>query len=367
VPYVAESIKQFGFKVPIVIDSNNVIVCGHTRYKAAKKLKLKTVPCIIADDLNEEQIKAFRLADNKVGELAEWDLDILKLELDDISNIDMTDFSFDLNSLTEEAEQKEVIEDDFDEEPPVEPRAKLGDIYQLGNHRLMCGDSTSAEDVEKLMNGDKADMVFTDPPYGVSYEGGCNEKKKQQIKNDSLSGNSLYQFLSDVFSNIHIFSKEKSAVYVFYATKTTQEFVNAFIDNGLKLRTIIAWYKQGGGFGDFMAHYMSAYEPCLYGSNGESVNWYGPTNEKTVWEIEKEKKCDLHPTMKPIKVPARAISNSSLENDIVLDLFGGSGSTLIACEQLNRNCYVMELDPKYIDVIIARWEKFTGKKAVKLN
>lgn len=362
---VAESIKEFGFKVPIIIDKNNVIVAGHTRYKAAKKLKLKKVPCIKADDLNEEQIRAFRLADNKVSEIAEWDFDLLNIELDSISNIDMSSLGFDLD--IEELETEEVVEDDFEVEVPEEPKTKLGDIYQLGNHRLMCGDSTSITDVEKLMNGNKADMVFTDPPYGVSYEGGLNDKKKQQIKNDSITGNDLYYFLYDVFVNAKLSTKDKSAIYIFYATKTTKEFINAFLDSGLKQRSIIAWYKQGGGFGDFMAHYMNAYEPCIYGSNGESVNWYGASNEKTIWEMNKEKKCDLHPTMKPIELVARAINNSSKQDDGVLDLFGGSGSTLIACEQLNRNCYMMELDPHYVDVIIDRWETLTNKKAVLLN
>jgi DNA modification methylase len=231
----------------------------------------------------------------------------------------------------------------------------------------MCGDSTAKETVALLMNGEKADMVFTDPPYGVSYEGGLNEKKKAQIKNDALKGNTLYTFLCDVFRNLKASTKDKSAIYIFYATKTTREFINAFDDAGLKQRGIIAWYKKGGGFGDFMAHYMNAYEPCIYGSNGESVNWYGLSNEKTVWEIDKEKKCDLHPTMKPIAVVARAINNSSRKGDAVLDLFGGSGSTLIACEQLNRRCFMMELDPKYCDVIIKRWETLTGKKAELLK
>src|SRR5574344_1152458 len=300
VEFVMNSIKEFGFKVPIVIDKDGVIVAGHTRYKASKKLKLTEVPCIIADDLTDEQIKAYRLADNRVAEKSEWDIDLLSGELDDILNIDMTQFDFDL-SLGDE-EESEVVEDDFDVELPEEPKAKLGDIYQLGNHRLMCGDSTSITDVEKLMNGNKADMVFTDPPYGVSYEGGLNDKKKQQIKNDSITGNDLYYFLYDVFVNAKLSTKDKSAIYVFYATKTTKEFINAFLDSGLKQRSIIAWYKQGGGFGDFMAHYMNAYEPCIYGSNGESVNWYGASNEKTVWEMDKEKKCDLHPTMKPVEL-----------------------------------------------------------------
>ena len=373
VKYVAESIKEFGFKVPIIIDSNNVIVAGHTRLKASKLLKLDEVPCIIADDLNEEQIKAFRLADNKVSEFAEWDFELLSEELDDILNIEMSDFGFDL-SLDLPTEEKEIVEDDFDVEIPEEPKAKYGDIYQLGEHRLMCGDSTKEEDVAKLMNGQVADMVFTDPPYGVSYTGGMkiengkiNSNNKTMIKNDALTDNQLYSFLYDVYLNLKTFTKEKSALYIFFAHSRTREFINSLHDVGLKQRSIIIWHKTSGGFGDFMAQYMNAYEPCIYASNGDSVNWYGPTNEKTVWSMDKEKKCDLHPTMKPIALVARAIQNSSEKNDIVIDLFGGSGSTLIACEQLDRKCYMMELDAKYVDVIIARWEQFTGKKAVLIN
>ena len=360
---VAESIKQFGMVQPLVLDKNNEIVIGHCRYEALKKLGEKEAPCVMADDLTEEQIKKLRNLDNKLNE-SEWDYDLLKFDIEDL---DFSGFEVDWEIPDLDFEEKETEDDDFDIELPVEPKSKLGDIYQLGNHRLMCGDSTKIEDVEKLMNGNKADMVFTDPPYGVSYEGGLNEKKKQQIKNDSITGNELYYFLYDVFVNAKLSTKDKSAIYVFYATKTTKEFINAFIDSGLKQRSIIAWYKQGGGFGDFMAHYMNAYEPCIYGSNGESVNWYGASNEKTVWEMDKEKKCDLHPTMKPVGLVSRAIKNSSKQEDGVLDLFGGSGSTLIACEQLERTCYMMELDPKYVDVIIERWEQYTCKKAVLLN
>lgn len=216
-------------------------------------------------------------------------------------------------------------------------------------------------------------MVLTDPPYGVAYTGGSTIENgkiksngKKQIKNDSLDYKNLYLFLYDVFSNLKASTNPKSAFYIFYAHSRSREFLNAFYDAGLKQRSIIIWHKTSGGFGDFMAQYMNAYEPCIYGSNGDSVNWYGATNEKTVWDMDKEKKCDLHPTMKPVELMARAIKNSSRKGDSVLDVFGGSGSTLIACEQLGRRCYMMELDEHYVDVIIERWEKFTGRKAVKL-
>jgi DNA modification methylase len=230
----------------------------------------------------------------------------------------------------------------------------------------MCGDSTKAEDVARLMGEDKADMCFTDPPYGVSYEGGMNDVKRKQIKNDALRGDGLYNFLVPVFENIKAYTIQKAGIYIFYAHSNTLQFINALFDVKLKQRSILIWKKVGGGFGDFMAQYMNAYEPCIYASNGETVNWYGPTNEKTVWEMEKEHVCDLHPTMKPIPLVGRAVGNSSKEGDIVIDLFGGSGSTMIACEQMHRRARLMELDPHFCDVIIARWEKFTGLKAEKI-
>ena len=369
---IINSINEFGFINPVIIDENNMILVGHGRITAGKRAGLKEAPCIRVGNLTEDQKKAYILADNKLSDLGGWDLDILNEELENIE-LDMSLFGFDDFDFAIDLDDAEIIEDEVPE-VPEEPKAKLGDIYQLGNHRLMCGDSTSADDVNKLMNGVKADMVFTDPPYGVSYTGGMKiengkieSNSKRQIKNDALDYKNLYKFLYDVFINLKNNTILKSAFYVFYAHSRTREFLNAFYDAGLNQRSIIIWYKTSGGCGDFMAQYMNAYEPCIYGSNGESVNWYGPTNEKTIWEIDKEKKCDLHPTMKPIEVVARAINNSSNKNNSVLDLFGGSGSTLITCEQLNRQCYMMELDPHYIDVIIQRWENFTGKKAVKLN
>lgn len=376
---IVASINEFGFTNPLLIDEKDNIIAGHGRLLASKKLKMEEVPCIVLSGLTEAQKKAYVIADNKMALNAGWDDELLKIELENLKeldfNLELTGFNVDeLDDIFQVKEEQEVIEDDFDIEPPEEPKAKLGDIYQLGNHRLMCGDSTKTEDVEKLMNGNKADMVFTDPPYGVSYTGGMKIENgkiesngKKQIKNDALDYEKLYSFLYDVFINLKNNTILKSAFYVFYAHSRTREFLNAFYDAGLKQRSIIIWHKTSGGFGDFMAQYMNAYEPCIYGSNGDSVNWYGTTNEKTVWDMDKEKKCDLHPTMKPIEIVARAINNSSKKDEKVLDLFGGSGSTLIACEQLNRNCYMMELDPKYVDVIIKRWEEFTGKKALLIK
>jgi len=367
---VANSIKRFGWQQPLVIDDAGVVVIGHCRLLAAKKLGLKTVPVTVASGLTEDEIRELRIADNKTNE-SPWDFELLQ---EDLEGLDFDGFDFDFEIPGEEEEPVEVTEDNWDKPLPEEPRSKLGDIWQLGRHRLMCGDSTDPAVIDRLMDGVKADMVFTDPPYGVSYTGGMKIENgkiesngREQIKNDSLDYERLYHFLYDTFTNIKMHAKEKSAVYVFYAHSKSREFLNAFHDAGLKRRSVIIWHKTSGGFGDFMAQYMNAYEPCIYGSNGEAVNWYGATNEKTVWDMDKEKKCDLHPTMKPIELVGRAIKNSSKKDDIVLDCFGGSGSTLIACEQLNRTCYMMELDPRYVDVIIDRWETFTGGKAVLLN
>ena len=369
---IKNSILEFGFNDPIAVWKDNEVIEGHGRLMAAQELGYEEIPIIRLDGLSEEQRKAYMLVHNKLTMNSGFDLELLSLELDSIIDIDMSDFGFDLDFDTDEPAK--VAEDDYDEEPPAEPKAKLGDIYQLGRHKLMCGDSTDTAVIDKLMGGVKADMVFTDPPYGVAYTGGMKIENgkiesngKKQIKNDALDYENLYQFLYDVFANIKAHTKEKSAVYVFYAHSRSREFLNAFHDSSLKQRSIIIWHKTSGGFGDFMAQYMNAYEPCIYGSNGETVNWYGATNEKTVWDMDKERKCDLHPTMKPIELVGRAVKNSSKKGDVVLDIFGGSGSTLISCEQLNRKCYMCELDPHYVDVIIDRWEKFTGQKAVKLN
>lgn len=361
VKYVAESIKEFGFKVPIVIDKNNVIVAGHTRYKAAKKLKMSEVPCIIADDLTDEQIKAFRLADNKVAEKAEWDFDLLNAELDDIIDLDMELFGFE-DALQDDAE--EAVEDEFEVELPAEPKSKLGDIYQLGDNRLMCGDSTVLEDVEKLMGGVQADMLLTDPPYNVNYEGKTKDKLK--IKNDKMDNDNFRQFLIDAFSNADMVMKPGAVFYIWHADSEGYNFRGACFDVGWTVRQCLIWNKNSMVMG--RQDYQWKHEPCLYGwKEGAGHLWASDRKQTTVINFDKPTRNDMHPTMKPIPLFDYQIKNNTKGGDVVLDLFGGSGTTIMACEQNGRRGYSMEYDPRYVDVIVDRWEKFTGAKAVLLN
>lgn len=360
VKYVAESIRQFGFKVPIVIDRDGVIVAGHTRWKAAKKLKLEKVPCIVADDLTDEQIKAFRLADNKVAEKAEWDFDLLSEEMDSLLDFDMSVFGFE---DIEEEEPQEVTEDDYEAELPEEPKAKPGDIYQLGNHRLMCGDSTIFSDVEKLMGGQFADMLLTDPPYNVNYEGKTKDKLK--IENDKMDDDKFRQFLADVFSNANMLMKSGAVFYIWHAGLQGYEFMGACADIGWKVRQCLIWNKNSLVMG--RQDYQWKHEPCLYGWKEGTHLWASDRKQSTVIDYTRPTKNDLHPTMKPIGLFDYQIKNNTKGGDIVLDLFGGSGTTIMACEQNGRIGYMMEFDPKYVDCIIDRWEKFTGQKAVLLS
>ena len=346
---VAASIRDFGFKVPIVIDADNVIIAGHTRVKAARKLGLKSVPCIIADDLTPEQIRAFRLADNKTAELAVWDFDKLNEELAAI-DMDMSVFGFDMLEFEEE---KKVVEDEVPEVDQDADVTKLGDIWQLGRHRLMCGDSTDKATVELLMDGKKADMVFTDPPYGVDYDG---------INNDSRSG--LEDLLTSAFENYKQNCIDGASVYCFHSDKCADIFHKVF-RSFCHFSSMIIWEKQSLVLSQ--GDYQSIHEPCLYGwfDNG-THRFFGDRKQTSVWQFDR-KSIEGHTTPKPIGFICKALENSSKKNEKVLDLFGGSGSTLIACEQLNRTCYMMELDPKYCDVIIKRWETLTGGKAQRAN
>ena len=358
---VASSIREFGFKVPVVIDKNGEIIAGHTRYKAAKKLKLKEIPCIIADDLTEEQIKAFRLADNKVGELAEWDLDMLDIELDEITEIDMEQFGFYMPDMESEAE---AIEDDFDEEPPEEPESKPGDIYKLGEHVLMCGDSTDIKSVEKLMNGEKADMLLTDPPYNVDYTGKTEEALK--IENDKMDNESFIQFLQRAFLSADNVMKPGAVFYIWHAGLEGYNFMCACRQAGWTVRQCLIWNKNSMVIG--RQDYQWKHEPCLYGwKDGAGHLWTSDRKQTTVLNFDRPTKSRLHPTMKPIALFDYQIKNNTNGGDIVLDLFAGSGTTIMACEQNGRKAYCMEYDPRYVDVIIKRWQEFTGRKAELIN
>lgn len=353
---VANSIKNFGFKSPIVVDANKVIVNGHTRLKASKLLGLTMVPVIIASDLTEEQCRALRLADNKTAEIASWDKKLLMKELESIDweglEMDMTDFGFD-NIF--DSKPKEVTHDDFEEGQyiPATPYSMQGDVYLLGRHRIMCGDSTNPEMVKTLLNGNKADMIFTDPPYNVNYEGSDG----QSIQNDNMGNEEFYNFLLSVYKNMFDSIKEGGSIYVCHADSEGLNFRKAFIDAGFKLAQCLIWVKNSFTMG--RQDYQWQHEPILYGwKPGAGHYFVDDRSLSTVWFYDKPKHNDLHPTMKPLELVGQGINNGSLLGQLVLDLFGGSGSTLIACEQAGRINYSMELDEKYADVIVKRFIKY---------
>lgn len=350
---VANSIKEFGFKNPIIIDKDNVIVCGHTRRLAAIKLGLTEVPCIRADDLTEDQIKAFRVADNKTSELSTWDLDKLKIELGDIE-LNMADFGFE--DLLDQ--MKELPEDDeFDADTELEKEAfvKKGDIWHLGRHKLMCGDSTTS-DVQVLMEGKYADLCVTDAPYNVDYEGGSGMK----IQNDNMSGEEFYKFLDKAFKNINLSLKPGACFYEFFATREHVNFENALKDNDLSPKQELIWSKNGQ-FTLGRQDYQWDFEPCFYGwKNGASHNWYSDRKQKCVLTFDKPKRNELHPTQKPVPLISYLMKNSSRPKDLIIDLFGGSGTTLIAAEETDRTCFTMEIDEKYASVIVRRYVKARG-------
>ena len=370
VAQIAGSIKEFGFNNPVLVDKENSVIAGHGRLMAARKLGMDKVPVVELEHLTESQRKAYVLADNRIALNSGWDTSMLSLELQDLKDdIDLSLLGFDpdeLNALLNPIEETEGLTDeDAVPDVPDEPKTKLGDIYILGNHRLMCGDSTSIDAVEKLLEGQKADLLFTDPPYGVSYEGGHNKKKRQGIIADTLQGEDLTDLFYESLSTAITWLKDGAALYVWYASGKSIETYASLAKLPLKLRAVIQWYKVKSGLGAFMSQYIPNCEPCMYlHKEGCSPSWYGPTNEKTVWELKKEATNKFHPTQKPVELPERAITNSTKQGDSVLDLFGGSGSTMIAAEKIGRCARLMELDPKYCDVIVARWEEFTGKKAV---
>lgn len=373
VEQICNSIRETGFNDPIGV-WHDEIVEGHGRLLAAEKLGMKEVPIIRLDDLTDEQRRAYMLAHNKLTMNSGFDIELLDMELAEIETIDMTLLGFDDK---EEETPQEVVEDDFDAEPPEKPKSKLGDIYQLGEHRLMCGDSTNAEQVAKLMNGEKADMIFTDPPYNVNYAdknkflNGADKGNRIQsdIQNDNAFDDETAkcELWEPAFKNMADNAKDYCSIYVTMPQGGAHMMMMMMMAAAAswQVKHELIWVKNNHVLG--RTDYYYKHEPILFGWK-EKHKFYGKGEfDKSVWEIPKPQKSDLHPTMKPIRLIANALNNSSKDNDIIMDLFGGSGSTLIACEQLNRQCFMMELDPRYVDVIIDRWETFTGKKAVKLN
>lgn len=384
---VAESIKQFGFRQPIVIDSKNVVVIGHARLEAAKLLGLAEVPVHLADNLTDVQIKALRLADNKLNE-SKWDLD---LAIEELKEIDAAGLGMEITGF-----ERDLLHDlsDEDQVPPLPEVAesKLGDIYELGNNRVMCGSATSKDDVTKLMNGKLADMIFTDPPYNVNYSG-RGKNTSNTIKNDNQDEQSFRKFLTEAFHRYVESSKNEAGMYCCYASSTHREFEDSLNEAAYEVKNQIIWVKlvASMGWGD----YRWKHEPILYcHKRSAKINFYGdrsqytvwedePTDEQilkrakamltkeesggsTVWRLNRDRAYD-HPTQKPLKLCEIAIKNSSQRGGLVIDFFGGSGSTLIAAEELGRHCYAMELDPRYVDVIVKRWENWTGQKAKKLT
>lgn len=379
---IANSLLRFGWKQPLVVDKDNVLIVGHGRLEGAKIASLTdsrflTAPCIIADDLTDEEIKAYRLADNKLNE-SPWDFDLLSDELSDITALDMSEFGFDMSAFEEEP--AEVVEDDYEESLPEQPKAKLGDIYQLGRHKLMCGDSTNPENVKELTGGVLVDMLITDPPYNVALgqSGGHalrpSEAKQLHrrtdgkiIQNDSWNTDEEFvDFLVKVFNAGLEVMKPGATFYIWYADTQALNFRLACKEAGMQVRQNLIWNKNVFTFG--RQDYQWKHEPCLYGwKEGASHLWASDRKQTTVIDFNKPVKSDLHPTMKPVGLFDYQIQNNTKGGDAVLDLFNGSGTTIMACEQNGRQAYCMELDPRYVDAAIDRWEKFTGQKAVKLN
>ena len=361
---IAASIQQFGFVNPILVGDDNVIIAGHGRLLAAQQLGMEQLPVIVLGHLGETQRRALIIADNKLAEGAGWDEEILRMDLTALQDLDFdldilgfADDEIDELFADEETEQTGNTEDDATPEVPEEAVTKPNDIWLLGPHRLLCGSATQIDDVQKLLNDELVDMVFTDPPYNVNYEG--KTKKRQKISNDNL-GTDFEQFLYD--SCVNMLMVTKGSLYIAMSSGELITLMKAFKEAGGKWSTFIIWAKNHFTLG--RSDYQRQYEPLLYGwKEGNDHFWCGARNQGDVWQINKPVKNDLHPTMKPVELVERAIKNSSKTKDIVFDPFAGSGSTLIASEKSNRQARLIELDPKYCDVIVQRWQDFTGKEA----
>ncbi|WP_287496898.1 site-specific DNA-methyltransferase [Pandoraea sp. CB10b_02] len=365
VAQIAASIREFGWTNPVLVDGENGIIAGHGRVLAARKLGLTEVPCIEIRDMTEAQKRAYVIADNKLAENAGWDKELLALELGELKadgfDLDLIGFDAeDLGKLLEPDAKIGLTDDDDAPEVAAVAVSRPGDLWVLGNHRVMCGDSTSVADVERLMDGYKADLIVTDPPYNVAYEGGTAEKLT--IQNDSMGDEAFYQFLLAAYGAMFAVAKDGAGLYVFHADSEGVNFRKAMTDAGFKLAQSCVWVKQSLVLGRQDYHWQ--HEPVLYGWKATGAHrWYSDRKQSTVWNFDRPARNDVHPTMKPLALIEYPLCNSSRGGDVVLDLFGGSGTTLIACEKHSRSARLMELDPKYCDVIIRRWQEFTGQHA----
>jgi site-specific DNA-methyltransferase (adenine-specific) len=366
VAQIAGSIKEFGFNNPVLIDEDNGIIAGHGRVMAAQKLGLQAVPCIRLAHLSDTQRKAYVIADNRLALNAGWDDQMLTVELQELDSesFDLSLLGFEadeLNALLNPIKETEGLTDE-DEVPevPEEPKTKPGDIYKLGRHRLMCGDSTSIDAVEKLVDGSLVDILITDPPYNVAYEGKTKDALK--IQNDSMGDDQFRQFLRDAFVSADAVMKQGAVFYIWHADSEGFNFRGACKDAGWKVRQCLIWNKDTMVMGRQDYHWK--HEPCLYGwKDGAGHLWAADRKQVTIISCKRPKRNDIHPTMKPVELIEYQLLNNTKGADIVLDLFGGSGTTLIAAEKNGRVARLMELDPKYCDVIVKRWEDFTGQKA----
>lgn len=390
---IINSIQEFGFNDPIGV-WHDIIVEGHGRWLAAKELKMETVPILRLDELTDEQRKAYALAHNKTAELSGWDFDVLAAELKDLSDFDMSQFGFDMAAVGEE--EGEIQDDNFVEELPKSATTRLGDIFKMGGHYLICGDSTKEETIKNLLQGQQVDLLVTDPPYNVDYVGKTKDALK--IENDKKTDGDFHKLLVDAFKAADQVMRPGAAFYIWHADSEGFNFRGACREIGWQVRQCLIWNKNTFVLG--RQDYQWKHEPCLYGwKDGAAHYFVDDRTQSTVFEdtghdIDHMKKDEMkallkeifedkisttvieedkpsrsaeHPTMKPIKLLARQIKNSSKKGENVLDIFGGSGSTLITCEQIGRHCFTVELDPKYCDVIIKRWEDFTGQQAEKIN
>lgn len=372
---IAASIQEFGFNNPILIDADNGVIAGHGRIMAAKKLGIDELPCVRLEHLSEAQKKAYIIADNKLALNADWNFELLKME---IENLQELDFDIDLLGFDEDElsefettidTEDGLTDDEETPEPPDEPVSMLGDVWVLGKHRLMCGDSTNIDAVETLMGNGSADMIFTDPPYGMSYGGGrepgsskkgATVKAHGMIKNDDLRGDDLIQLIRDAVASAIAVSKQGGACYVCFPWRTYAEFEAALMQIGLNITACIVWDKKSIGLG--FSNYRPQHEFIFYAA-GDA--WHGDNSQSDVWSMSRGNTgAYVHPTQKPVELIEKALINSSKTGDVIIDVFGGSGSTLIACEKAQREARLMELDPKYVDVIISRWEDYTGKQAI---